>query len=69
MTPQSDDSRYAHDLSQRGPHVHSFAVRVADLAVAEAALASEGAGVSYRHDGLLATDPSGTLGLKIDWVA
>lgn len=69
VTPQSDDSRYAHDLSQRGPHVHSFAVRVADLAVAEAALASEGAGVSYRHDGLLATDPSGTLGLKIDWVA
>lgn len=67
VTPLQPESRYAADFAERGAHVHSFALQVDDLDAALAALAGEGIETAYRSDGLAATDPSTTLGLKIDW--
>jgi catechol 2,3-dioxygenase-like lactoylglutathione lyase family enzyme len=66
VTPCSAESRYAAAL-ERGPRVHSFAVRVPDLDAALVALESEGIGVPYRAGALASTDPAATLGLRIDW--
>lgn len=66
ITPLSPDSRYASALV-RGPGVHSFAVRVPELDTALSVLEAEGIGTAYRADGLAATDPTATLGLRIEW--
>jgi catechol 2,3-dioxygenase-like lactoylglutathione lyase family enzyme len=66
ITPLSAESRYAPVLD-RGPRVHSFALRVADLDAALAALDAEGVPTLYRAGSLAATDPASTLGLRIEW--
>ncbi len=66
VTPLTPESRYATAL-ERGPGVHSFALRVPDLDAALAVLASEGMPTTYRHEALAATDPAATLGIRIDW--
>lgn len=66
VTPLSPESRY-HADAQRGPRVHSFAIRVPKLDQALAALKAEGITTTYREGALAASDPATTLGLKIDW--
>ena len=66
ITPISPDSRYAAAL-QSGPGVCSFALRVADLDAALSALDREGVKTAYRTEGLAATDPATTLGLRLEW--
>jgi hypothetical protein len=66
ITPRSPESRYAAALD-RGPGVHSFAVRVPDLDAALDALEAEGVAATYRWGALAGTDPRSTLGLRIDW--
>ncbi len=66
VTPLTLESRYAAAL-QRGPGVHSVAVRVPDLTSALAALADEGIATTYRSGSLAATDPAATLGIRFDW--
>lgn len=66
VTPLASESRYAPVLD-RGPRVHSFALRVASLDAALDALTADGITTTYREGALAATDPSTTLGLAIDW--
>jgi catechol 2,3-dioxygenase-like lactoylglutathione lyase family enzyme len=66
VTPVSADSRYAAAL-QSGPGVYSFALRVADLDAALTTLSREGVRTAYRTEGLAATDPTTTLGLRLEW--
>ena len=66
VTPLTADSRY-NSVLDRGPRVHSFALRVPDLDAALLALEKEGVGTSYRRGGLAGTDPASTLGIHIDW--
>jgi catechol 2,3-dioxygenase-like lactoylglutathione lyase family enzyme len=66
VTPLSAESRYAPVL-ERGPRVHSFAVRVPDLDASLGALADDGVSTIYREGALAATDPASTLGIRIDW--
>lgn len=66
VTPLNAESRYAPVL-ERGPRVHSFAVRVPDLEASLGALADEGVSTIYREGALAATDPASTLGIRIDW--
>jgi hypothetical protein len=68
VTPRSPESRYAAFL-EKGPRVHSFAIRVPDLDAALATLAEEGIPTVYREGALASTDPASTLGLRIDWTA
>jgi catechol 2,3-dioxygenase-like lactoylglutathione lyase family enzyme len=66
VTPLAPESRYAPVLD-RGPRVHSFALRVPSLDAALDTLAADGITTTYREGALAATDPSTTLGLSIDW--
>jgi hypothetical protein len=66
VTPLTGASRYAGAL-ERGPRVHSFAVRVPNLDVALEALAADGVATVYREEALAATDPASTLGIRVDW--
>ena len=66
VTPLSEASRYAPVL-ERGPRVHSFAVRVADLDASLDALARDGVATIYREGALAATEPASTLGIRVDW--
>jgi catechol 2,3-dioxygenase-like lactoylglutathione lyase family enzyme len=66
ITPVSPRSRYASALAA-GPRVHSFALRVADIDAALAALQAEGVSTVYREGLLAATDPASTLGLRLEW--
>ena len=66
VTPLSPESRY-HDFLEKGPRVHSFAIRVPNLDEALAKLDAEGIPTVYREGALASTDPATTLGLKIDW--
>jgi methylmalonyl-CoA/ethylmalonyl-CoA epimerase len=68
VTPTSPESRYAAALDSR-PSWHSFALRVPDLDATLAVLKGEGADTVYRDGSLAATDPAGTMGLRIDWVS
>jgi hypothetical protein len=66
VTPLTPASRYAPVL-ERGPGVHSFAVRVPDLDASLEALAADGISTTYREGSLAATDPASTLGISVDW--
>ena len=65
VTPLNEASRYAAAL-ERGPRVHSFAVRVPDLGAALETLAADGIATIYREGSLAATDPAATLGIRVD---
>jgi hypothetical protein len=62
VSPLSAESRYASAL-ERGPGVHSFAVRVPDLDAALGALERDGVRTIYRHGRLAASEPTDTLGI------
>lgn len=66
VTPRTPESRYAATL-QRGPGVHSVAIRVPDLSTALAVLADEGIATTYRSGSLASTDRAATLGIRFDW--
>jgi len=68
ITPQSPDSPYAPVL-ERGPRLTTFALRVSDLEAAVDALARVGVPAVRRDAGLVATDPSATFGIPIEWTA
>jgi hypothetical protein len=59
----SPQSRYA----EASPGWHSFAIRVPDLDTALGQLKADGADTIARDGALATTDPSGTVGLRIDW--
>ncbi len=64
VSPRSDESRYAAFLAQVGERLHSFALRVDDLAFPSEA----GFTVTDRDEARAWTDPAATLGLRIEWV-
>jgi hypothetical protein len=66
VTPLSSASRYAPVL-ERGPRVHSFAVRVPDLEASLKELSADGVATIYREGALAGTDPAATLGISVDW--
>jgi catechol 2,3-dioxygenase-like lactoylglutathione lyase family enzyme len=65
VSPRSDESRYAPFLAQVGERLHSFALRVDDLAFPSDA----GLAITDRDDARVWTDPAATLGLRIEWVS
>jgi hypothetical protein len=64
VSPRSDESRFAPFLAQVGERLHSFALRVDDLAFPSDA----GLPLADRDDARVWTDPAATLGLRIEWV-
>ena len=68
ITPQTADSPYAATL-ERGPRLTTFALRVADLGATVDTLAGAGVAAVRREAGLVATDPTSTFGIPIEWTA
>src|ERR1700730_17287310 len=68
ITPRTSESRYA-GVFEGGPRLCSFALRVADLDTAVAALAAAGGSTVHREGALVATEPAATFGVPMEWTA
>ncbi len=68
VTPRSPESPYSSVFS-RAPGLCALALQVPDLGTAVQTLGDLEVPIRYQSDGLVATDPSATFGIPLEWTS